>query len=315
MSDHQYVGDAVSRRTFLAAGSLGFCGLGLTGAPGSPVFASERPPRRAKSTILIFLCGGASHIDTWDMKPDAPVEYRGPFQSVATSAPDIRLCEHLPLLAKQAHHLAIVRSLGHFQRGTGDHHGGYYYNLTGQRPDPSFRRLLNSRKPLPTDAPFVGSVVGRKIPPHPYLPQVVSLPKMPGHPNHTRPGQFAARLGVVHDPFYVYGQPETPLEFAAPALSLHRDVSPARLRTRFDLLRAVDGAQRALEVSAEAKVFSQYQAKAFSLLGSSRILRFFRTPYPDSNGDGVERRNTTSFGITACVDSDTFRIPAQKCFV
>ena len=66
---------------------------------------------KAKSTILFFLCGGASHIDTWDMKPDAPAEYRGPFQPIATSAPGVQLCEHLPLLARQAHHLAVVRSI------------------------------------------------------------------------------------------------------------------------------------------------------------------------------------------------------------
>src|SRR5436309_3235993 len=66
----------------------------------------------ARSTILFFLCGGASHVDTWDLKPDAPAEYRGPFRPIATSAPGVRLCEHLPMLARQAHHLAVVNSVG-----------------------------------------------------------------------------------------------------------------------------------------------------------------------------------------------------------
>ena len=84
MSGHASVSEAISRRTFLIASGLGFCGVGLTGEAGGPVFAAQRQGRRAKSTILIFLCGGASHIDTWDMKPEAPVEYRGPFRSIST---------------------------------------------------------------------------------------------------------------------------------------------------------------------------------------------------------------------------------------
>src|SRR5688500_3755270 len=90
------------RRTFLVAGGLGFLGSGRA-AP-----ARRRP---ARSTILVWLSGGASHIHTWDVKPDAPAEVRGPFRPVATSAPGIRLCEHLPHPARQAHHLAVVRSV------------------------------------------------------------------------------------------------------------------------------------------------------------------------------------------------------------
>ena len=99
----------IHRRTFLVAGGVGFCGMHLP----SLVPAAE-PTRRkpAKSCILLWLSGGASHIDTWDMKPDAVAEYRGPFRPQATSAPGLLLCEHLPHLARQAHHLAVVRSLG-----------------------------------------------------------------------------------------------------------------------------------------------------------------------------------------------------------
>jgi len=255
----------------LVASGVGFCGQLLPN--NRPL--SRRGSEPAKSTILIFLCGGASHIDTWDMKPDAPLEFRGPFREIATSAPEIRLCEHLPHTAKQAHHLAIVRSLGHFRRGTGDHHAGYYYNLTGMRPDPSFPRLLNSRKPEKTDAPFIGSVVGAKTPAHPYLPQTVTLPKMPGHPNHTRPGQFSARLGVVHDPVYVHGRLDKPLDFAVPALSLEGDVTPSRLASRREMLARIDRAQWLLETCEQARHFGEHQKKAFSLLGSAEAKRAF----------------------------------------
>src|SRR5437763_691749 len=94
----------IDRRAFLVASTLGLAGLSR---------ADANPGRRiAKSTILIWLSGGASHIDTWDMKPTAVAEYRGPFRPIATRTPGMVLCEHLPHLAQQTHHLAIVRSVG-----------------------------------------------------------------------------------------------------------------------------------------------------------------------------------------------------------
>src|SRR2546428_7848733 len=121
--------DAPARRDFLVASAAGLAGLPFAVRP-----ANAATSRAARSTILFFLCGGASHIDTWDMKPEAPAEYRGTFRPIATSAPGVQLCEHLPLLAKQAHHLAVIRSI----RGTvntNDHHAGYYHNLTGHEAD------------------------------------------------------------------------------------------------------------------------------------------------------------------------------------
>ena len=183
-----------NRRAFLVAGGMSYFGFDLAGRAAA---APRRPlgGKVAKSAIMIWLSGGASHIDTWDMKPDAPAEYRGRFRPIATSAPGIRLCEHLPHLAKQAHHLAIVRSLGDHGRGTGDHHAGYYYNLTGHAPDRTFHQLLNARTPYPTDWPSMASVVALKRPPHPHLPSAITLPHKEGAPEYTRPGQFAARLG------------------------------------------------------------------------------------------------------------------------
>ncbi len=115
----------MQRRTFLVASCTAMAGLGSSSLQARPATGG-----RAKSTILFFLSGGASHVDMWDMKPEAPLEYRGPFQPIATSAPEVRLCEHLPLLAKQAHHLALINSVG-ASVNTNDHHAGYYYNLTG----------------------------------------------------------------------------------------------------------------------------------------------------------------------------------------
>jgi hypothetical protein len=102
----------MDRRQFLVASASSLAGLQL-GNP-VPMYGAQPSPQsngKARSTILFFLCGGASHIDMWDMKPDAPTDYRGPFEPIATSAPGVQLCEHLPLLAKQAHHLAVVNSI------------------------------------------------------------------------------------------------------------------------------------------------------------------------------------------------------------
>src|SRR5437763_6149838 len=127
------------------------------------------------------------------MKPDAVAEYRGPFRPSATRVPGIALCEHLPHLAQQTQHLAIVRSLGDHGRGTGDHHAGYYYNLTGHAPDRTFHQLLNARTPYFSDWPSMASVVALKRRPHPFLPQAITLPPREGAPEYTRPGQGAAR--------------------------------------------------------------------------------------------------------------------------
>ena len=193
---HSPIAQALSRRTFLVAGATGLYGLDAAQLQAARDSADVAAPGRrpARSTILIWLSGGTSHIDTFDLKPKAAREFRGPFEPIATSAPGVEISEHLPLLAQQAHRFSIIRSLGHFRRGTGDHHAGYYYNLTGRAPDNSFRQLLNSRTPRKTDWPFIGSVVGQQMPPHPYLPQAVSLPLKPGAPQYTRPGQFAANL-------------------------------------------------------------------------------------------------------------------------
>ncbi len=151
------------------------------------------------------------------MKPEAPAEYRGAFQPIATSAPAVRLCEHLPLLARQAHHLAVVRSIS-ATVNTNDHHAGYYYNLTGHVADPTFLSLGNNRTPMPDDWPFMGSVVAAKVRSQGDLPAAITLPHMPSRAPYTRPGQFAARLGIEHDPLYVNGDIDKPLSFKAPAL-------------------------------------------------------------------------------------------------
>jgi hypothetical protein len=263
------------RRQFLFASSLGCAGLTF-GLPGSALRGENlrSSTGTAKSTILFFLSGGASHIDLWDMKPKAPLEYRGPFQPIETSAPGVRLCEHLPMLAKQAHHLALVNSI----RGTvstNDHHAGYYYNQTGHIPDPTFLSLGNNRTPYADDWPSMGAVVAAKRDPHPHLPNFITLPQKEGAPAYTRPGQFAARLGINFDPLYVDGNPTEPLKFQVPTLVLQEGTTPARLSQRNSLLKELDVSRDDFDRCAAKQTWNAQQDRALSLLMSARTTEAF----------------------------------------
>jgi uncharacterized protein (DUF1501 family) len=264
---------SISRRAMLVASGLGFAGLAF-GRPGSLRATAAQQVGRAKSTILFFLCGGASHLDMWDMKPNAPDDYRGPFQPIATSAPGVRLSEHLPLLSAQAHHLALVNSVG-ATVNTNDHHAGYYYNLTGHVPDPTFLSKGNDRTPYPDDWPYMGSVVSSRRPPHPELPNAITLPHKPSKAPYTRPGQFAARLGLEHDPLYVHGSVEAPLKFQAPALVLEGDASPDRLLARRELLTTIGSARREFDQYAISRTWQRQQQRALSLILSASTTKAF----------------------------------------
>lgn len=273
-----------SRRAFLVASAGGFAGLQF-GSPRSLMASKQTLPiaprglqpvvgGQAKSVILFFLCGGASHIDTWDMKPHAPAEYRGPFNPINTTAPDIQLCEHLPMLSQQAHHLAVIRSVCS-RVNTNDHHAGYYYNLTGHVPDSSFLALGNDRRPYADDWPSYGSVVGSRRPSNKGLPNALTLPHKPSRLPYTRPGQFAARLGVEFEPLYVQGSLEEPLKFQVPSLVLAGDVSPAQLTARQELLQQLNVARKQFEDSKIEKTWKQHQQRTLDLLLSSHSTRVF----------------------------------------
>jgi hypothetical protein len=208
------------------------------------------------------------------MKPNAPLEYRGPFSPIATSAPGVTLCEHLPLLARQAHHLAVVNSVSG-SVNTNDHHAGYYYNLTGHVPDQTFLTRGNDRRPYPDDWPFMGTVVAAKRDPHPFLPNAISLPHSPSRKPYTRPGQFAARLGVEFDPLYLQGTRENPLTFTAPSLQLQQGIDSTRLAARRELLTSIDTARREFDAAAKVQTWDRQTERALSLLGSSKTSAAF----------------------------------------
>lgn len=265
---------SVGRREFLVASATGLAGLSATQSILPAASTANAGNGTAKSTILFFLCGGISHIDTWDMKPKAPVEYRGEFSPIATSAPGITLCEHLPLLAKQAHHLALVNSISGTVN-TNDHHAGYYHNLTGHVPDPTFLSKGNNRTPYHDDWPYMGCVVAANRPQRDGIPNAVTMPWKPSQAPYTRPGQFAGKLGIKFDPLYVYGNRKKTTEFKAPDLVLSSDVPSKRLFSRNELLTQFDVARRDLDRVSSVRSWNTQQERAISLLGSSKTMHAF----------------------------------------
>jgi uncharacterized protein (DUF1501 family) len=121
----------------------------------------------------------------------------------------------------------------------------------------------------------MASVVAYKRPPHPYLPSAITLPQKEGAPEYTRPGQFAARLGIEYDPVFVDGSRDRPLDFQVPALALAGDTTPERLASRRGLLGAIDQAQRLAEAAGQIGDYRKHQSKAFSLLTSQQTKSAF----------------------------------------
>ena len=270
---------SVSRRQILTASTLGLAGFRfghpqVSGSQDAVLQNAMTTGGKAKSTILFFLCGGSSHIDMWDLKPDAPEQFRGEFKPIATSAPGLQISEHLPRLARVGHHLALVRSI-RSSVNTNDHHAGYYYNLTGHVPDPTFLTLANNRTPMPDDWPYLGCVAASRRPQHPELPNAVSLPFKPSTLPYIRPGQFAARLGVEHDPMYVLADRANPMVFQAPALTLQGNVSAGRMLSRDLLLDTVDAARRDLELKSRVQTWSKLQSQAIRLLSGGGATKAF----------------------------------------
>ena len=259
------------RRTLLRCSATALAGL----AAGGPARAAPAPPAgRARSTILFFLCGGSSHVDMWDMKPAAPAEFRGDFRPVATSVPGLAICEHLPGIARYGHRLALVHGVTDAGEATGDHHAGYYFNLTGHAPDLTFRTMGNDRRPMGGDWPHMGCVVGSRRPLHPSLPQTFTLPYRPSKPPYTRPGQFAGRLGPEHDPFFLEGAFGDPLRFTVPDLSFDA-AGAARLQDRRGLLESLDGLRRRLDHEAAIGSYSRQQERTFDLLSAAETAGAF----------------------------------------
>src|SRR5437763_11287694 len=200
-----------SRRTALQAGTIGLLGLGINHlAPWRALAAQPAPRSRARSVIYIFLSGGLTQLDSFDLKPEAPAEIRGEFQSIATRTPGIRICEHLPRLAQRSHLWALCRSLTHPYTA---HSHGHLAMLTGRTPMPAG---FDASKPRPTDWPSLAAVANQLVPRRNNLPPAVVLPELLIHrEGRVIPGQFAGEMGAHWDPWVIAAAPYTPTAYGA----------------------------------------------------------------------------------------------------
>ncbi|MCY2966133.1 MAG: DUF1501 domain-containing protein, partial [Planctomycetota bacterium] len=197
-----------SRRDLLRIGSLTALGLGLPDWIRQRARASEPRAGKSKSCILLWLDGGPSHLETFDPKPAAPVEVRGPFQSIATSAPGIEICEHLPRTAKLCDKLAILRSV---TSPLGEHGLANHYLLTGYKPSAALQY------------PSFGSVVTHLRTETRVLPPYIAIPEARS--------AGAGFLGGTCEPFVTGGDPAQP-EFRIRDLDFYSGMNEARLRRR-----------------------------------------------------------------------------------
>ena len=252
-----------TRRGFLRLGTLGAAGL-------ATLPASAAPARRDTAVILFWMAGGPSHIDSYDMKPDAPAEIRGPFQSVATRLPGFRVNELMPRHAQIADRLAIVRSLHHSLHV---HDDASHWVQTGYP-------LLNARERGQLH-PAQGAVVARvRGPLQEGMPPYVCIPEAYSSPRGFY--QRSAYLGKRYDPLNAGGDPSLG-NYRAPDFTLPADVTMPRLEHRRELLHLVDGALRQAEGNGARQALTEVQEAAFALLTQKRVREAFdiaREPLP-----------------------------------
>src|SRR6266513_1390593 len=196
-------GNRLTRRQLLKVGGLGLLGLTMPGLLRAEEWAKGKGPKaRAKSIIFLYQFGGPSHIDMFDMKPNAPEGVRGPHKPIASSADGIQVSEHLPRVAQVMDKVTLVRSMTHTMK---NHNSASYYALTGHAPPTDDIRLKDTLDLYPA----YGSVVSRLAPSDGEMPTFVSYPYTIRDGSVT-PGQRASFLGKVHDPFFVGADPNGP---------------------------------------------------------------------------------------------------------
>jgi len=253
-----------SRRNLLAA-TVGACGLSL------PAFmhlrnssAATTTPRRAKSCIIVYCWGGMSHLETWDPKPDAPVEVRGEFSPIPTATPGIHIGEHLPLLAQQTERLAIIRSINHDDSA---HGRGMYWNLTGHRPPRE-----GNIPPLSSDWPSLPAMVSKLRSAPRGVPSAVRLP-YPMVDNKTlQAGEYGGWLGVKYDPILMrpmHGEPFGGVSqtLGSEVFSLD-DIDLERVSSRTRLLGSLE---RPSSLPGDFESFDHFQTLARDILLGSAV--------------------------------------------
>jgi len=245
--------DGVRRRDFLKVGAFGVAGFGLANylkmASAGEVAAGSG---KAKAGIFINLQGGPSHMDTFDLKPDAPAEYRGEFNPIKTNVSGVEISEHLPNLAKCADKFAILRGVSHTLAA---HQLGTEYVNTGSRPLPSL------------EYPGYSAVVSKEMTSPADLPPAVSIPNS---------AQRAGFLGVQYAPLNTGGAPRPGAPFNVRGMSLGSGLTIADIEKRHNLLHDLDRTFAGFEANSQLITgLDQFSRKAYDIITSKRAREAF----------------------------------------
>ena len=276
MSNQRFC-DGIRRRDMLRFGAAGAFGMGIT----LPSLLEHEARLKANgvetkdtSLIIVFLQGGLSTIDTWDMKPEAPAEFRGDFSPISTVLPGVQISEHLPKISKVHDKFSLVRSFGH---ANSNHGQADHFMLTGYPHGPGFNGGLkpNNQKPC------VGAVIGRELGPRGGVPPYVCLPRM-----HNSAG--SSDLGSSATPFVVGADPNAP-DFKVPDLAPPVAVQSRRLNDRRALLKTINRYEQSTVIQANqgARAMRTFQEKAFELMTSDATKAAFDI---NSEPDAVRER-------------------------
>ena len=282
--------DRLTRRSFVRLGGLGSLGLGLSQLLEGRTAQPSGSFGRARRCLLLYMWGGPSHIDLFDMKPRAPSELRGPFREVSTNVPGVRITELMPKLGEVVDKIGFIRSVTHTDN---NHSTGAHWMLTGHK-HPISRENFGAR---PSDWPHIGSLVNKFSPSGNGLPSFVALPEVIGTTaGFITPGQNAGFLGRRFDPFVVDSHPDEP-DFHVPNMTPTRGLSRQRLRDRVSLMEGFDQFRSDLSGSLDVADLNAVNRHAYDLLTSSKVAHAF-----DLEAEGMperERYGMRTFGQSA----------------
>lgn len=253
--------DGITRRDFLQAGTLGAIGLTMSKYAALQSLGAVTKGHDEKSVIMIFNLGAPSQLDTWDMKPDAPREIRGPFKPIRTNNPDIQISEIFPMHAKIADKFSLVRSCYHTAAAV--HDTGHQMMQTG--------RLFTGGVNTPHAGCALEYLKGRRneLPAHVILPQPMG--PTGGNMPHGQDGGF---LGKAYDPFVLNADPSKP-GFKVPDLLPPQEIGEARLKRRQSLRDTVEATVKSFEASPSAELMNANFSSAFRLMTSERAREAF----------------------------------------
>jgi hypothetical protein len=258
--------DGVTRRDFIRIGAISGFGFGF-GLQNYLAAAESAPASggKAKAAIFVRLGGGPSHMDTFDLKPDAPETHRGEFKPIGTNVDGMQICEHLPKLAKSADKFAILRGVSHTLAA---HELGSLYMGTGNRPIPSL------------SFPSLGSVVSKELGAMPELPSFVAVPGQGNNPT--------GYLGVEYGPFDTGAAPQPGKAMEIRGLALRNGVTLADVDRRQDLLKRYDTAFG--DFAKEDKILSgmdEFGQKAYTMMRSPKAREAFDLSKESASATGL----------------------------